>query len=94
MYGRMLSSAPEARGVRGRRCPSAWSYVADAVIAACTSVTSWSTIGLSVHGAHDGCAWRAVGLALLRGGAPQPGGALRTKGAGQGMKGGGGANHH
>jgi len=33
------TAAPEARGVRGRRCPSAWPYVADAVIAACTSVT-------------------------------------------------------
>jgi hypothetical protein len=69
--------APEDRGVRGRRCPAAWPHVADAVIEACTAVATWSTIGLSERFDHDGCEGIAVWLALLRVGAPQPGGALR-----------------
>ena len=41
--------------MRGRRCPAEWPHVADAVIAACTSVAKWSTIGLRERCDHDGC---------------------------------------
>jgi hypothetical protein len=59
----------EARGVRGRRCLSAWPHVADAVIAACTLVTQWSTIGCRKRCDRNGGKRMAVWLALLRGGA-------------------------
>jgi len=58
-------AAPEDRGVRGLRCPSERPHVADAVIAACTSVAKWSTIGLRERFDHDGCERLAGALSCV-----------------------------